>query len=196
MTLEEALDLVPDPRSSQGRRHALGAILCLATCAMLCGARSLYAIAQWGRDQGAPMAHALGFSRDQTPCVATLHRVFRRLDREAFEGILGSWLQGNGLLPAEPLAIDGKQLRGSHGEELPGVHLVAVYAHHSGIVVAQQAVAAKSNELSALPPLLKRLPLAGRVITGDALYTQREGSQQIVAQGGTTSSWSKTISEP
>ena len=54
MTLKEALELVPDTRSRQGRRHSLGAILALATCAMLCGARRLYAIAQWGRDQGAP----------------------------------------------------------------------------------------------------------------------------------------------
>ena len=60
MTLREALDLVPDFRSSQGRRHSLGAILALATCAMLCG--SLYAIAQWGRDQGGATAQLLGFS--------------------------------------------------------------------------------------------------------------------------------------
>ena len=60
MTLREALDLVPDFRSSQGRRHSLGAILALATCAMLCGARSLYAIAQWGRDQGGATAQLLG----------------------------------------------------------------------------------------------------------------------------------------
>ena len=101
------------------------AMLALATCAMLSGARSLYAIGQWGRDQGIPVAQALGFSRDQTPCVATLHRVFRRLDRGAFERVLTGWLQEQGLRPAEPLATDGKQLRGIHGGQLPGVHLVA-----------------------------------------------------------------------
>ena len=79
MTLRETLDLVPDFRSSQGRRHSLGAILALATCAMLCGARSLYAIAQWGRDQGGATAQLLGFSQEKTPCVATLHRVFKGL---------------------------------------------------------------------------------------------------------------------
>ena len=83
MKLREALELVPDHRSSQGRRHSLGAILSLAVCAMLCGARSLYAIAQWGRDHGAPAAELLGFSRGKTPCVATFHRVFKDLDVDA-----------------------------------------------------------------------------------------------------------------
>ena len=92
MTLREALDLVPDFRSSQGRRHSLGAILALATCAMLCGARSLYAIAQWGRDQGGATAQLLGFSQEKTPCVATLHRVFKDLDVAAFEAEVGNWL--------------------------------------------------------------------------------------------------------
>ena len=66
MELREALDGVPDHRSSQGRRHPLGAILSLAVCAMLCGARSLYAIAQWGRDQGIPTGQLLGFRPGKT----------------------------------------------------------------------------------------------------------------------------------
>ena len=90
MPLREALDLVPDFRSNQGRRHSLGAILALATCAMLCGARSLYAIAQWGRDQGGATAQLLGFSQEKTPCVATLHRVSKGLDVEAFEAEVGN----------------------------------------------------------------------------------------------------------
>ena len=68
------------PRVRHGRRHPIGAILTLAVCAMMRGARSLYAISQWGRDHGPAMSRSLGFSRDRTPSVATLHRVFSRLD--------------------------------------------------------------------------------------------------------------------
>ena len=187
-SLLEVLDSLPDPRSVHGKRHPLGAILGLAVCAMLCGARSLYAISQWGRDQGREVSQALGFTRDRTPCVSTLHQVFSRLDRESFESALGKWLQERGLRDGEALAIDGKRLRGIHGRQLPGVHLVAAYAHQSGIVVGQQAVGEKKNELDALPRLLDQLDLEGRVVTGDAQFTQRKECQQIVARGGITSS--------
>ena len=89
----EALGQVPDPRSRHGRRHPLPAILTLATCAMLCGCNSLYAIAQWGREPEG-LARTLGFPSGQTPCVATLHLVFKRLDKEAFEEALSGWSQG------------------------------------------------------------------------------------------------------
>ena len=160
----------------------------LAVCAMLCGARSLYAISQWGRDQGQEVSGELGFTRERTPCVSTLHQVFSRLDREAFELLLGQWLKERGLEAGEPLAIDGKRLRGIHGEQLPGVHLVAAYAHRSGIVAGQQAVAHKRNELEAVYRLLDRLDLQGRVVTGDAQFTQRKVCREIVAKGGTISS--------
>ncbi|MBI4506128.1 MAG: transposase family protein [Chloroflexi bacterium] len=79
---------VPDPRSAQGRRHPLGAILTLATAAMLAGARTLYDIWQWGRIQEPAVVRALGFTREKTPAVSTLHRVFRALDVDAFEAPL------------------------------------------------------------------------------------------------------------
>jgi hypothetical protein len=135
--LLETFETVPDPRSRHGRRHPLPAILVLATCAMLCGARSLYAIAQWGRDQPGDFIAALGFTREQSPCVATFHRVFTRLDISAFEAALRAWAQGNLPSGEEAIAIDGKALRGIHGEELPGVRLVAAYAHEAGLVLAQ-----------------------------------------------------------
>jgi len=110
-------------------------VLTLAVCAMLCGARSLYAIAQWGREQeAAEMRTALGIPRATTPSVATLFRVFRDLDVAAFETALAGWLATQGVPAGEALALDGKALRGIHGEQLPGVHLVAAYAHGRGAV--------------------------------------------------------------
>ena len=92
----------------------------------------------WGRDHDGPMGKMLGFTREQTPAHSTLHEVFKRLDRQAFERALGSWLQERGLKEGEAVAIDGKTLRGIHGEELPGVHLVSAFAHQTGIIVGQR----------------------------------------------------------
>ena len=110
-SLIELLDSLPDPRSVRGNRHPLGAVPGLAVCAMLCGARSLYAISQWGRDQGQEVAQALGLTRERTPCVSTLHQVVTSLDRESFELALGKWFQERGLGEGEALAIDAKSLR-------------------------------------------------------------------------------------
>ena len=182
--LREALDRVPDHRKSQGRRHSLGAVLSLSVCAMLCGARSLYAMAQWGRDHGAVTGQHLGFKRGKTPCVATLHRVFKDLDVEAFEAVLREWLMNSGVEPGEALSLDGKTLRGIHGEEIPGVHLVSAYATGSGAVLPQSAAPGKGQELAAAKAVLGQVPLEGQVVVGDALLTQREVCQQIVAGGG------------
>jgi hypothetical protein len=136
-SLFAAFAQVPDPRRSRGRRHPLAAILALATAAMLGGVRSLYAIWQWGRLQEPAVVKALGFTRAQTPSVATLHRVFSRLDVRAFEAVLRTWAQAKLGDGEEAIAIDGKGLRGIHGEELPGVRLVAAYAPKAGLVLAQ-----------------------------------------------------------
>src|SRR5579883_2449240 len=124
-SLLEALAAVPDPRQRRGRRYAQASLLTLAVCAMLCGARSLYAIAQWGHErEGGAVAAALGFEWGRSPSVATLFRTFRDLDVAAFEQALAAWLRVDAP-PREALAIDGKTLRGIHGEAVPGVHLVA-----------------------------------------------------------------------
>ena len=137
LSLREGLARVPDPRWPRGRRHPLAAILALAVCAMLGGRRRRYAIAQWGRTH-LELAQSLGFTREQTPYVATLHHIFRRLDVAAFEEALSQWAAA--ALPAEGavLAVDGKALRGLHGDELPGVRLVAAYAVETGLVVGQK----------------------------------------------------------
>lgn len=135
--LREAFATIPDPRLPRGRRHPLPAVLALATAAMLSGARSLYAMAQWGRLQDPAVIAVLGFTRAQTPAVATLHYLFRRLDATAFETALRAWAQGELGDHAQTIAIDGKALRGIHGEELPGVRLVAAFGVETGLVLAQ-----------------------------------------------------------
>jgi hypothetical protein len=135
-SLLEAFAVVPEPRKRRGRRHPLPALLALSTAAMLSGARSLYAIAQWGRLQRPEVVRALGFTRAATPCVATLHRAFTALDAAAFEAALGGWARAT-LGDARRIAVDGKALRGIHGEELPGVRLVAAYCDEAGLVLAQ-----------------------------------------------------------
>ena len=121
----------PGSRASLAGDSGVG----LSVCAMLGGAGSLYAIAQWGREHP-QMAQSLGFSREQTPCAATLHHVFRRLDVAAFESALSRWTHES--MGEATIAIDGKALRGMHGAELPEVRLVAAYARQSGVVVGQQ----------------------------------------------------------
>lgn len=135
--LMAAFESVPDPRSRHGLRHPLVAILALSVCAMLSGAKSIYAIAQWGRLQDEDTVKALGFTRDKTPAVSSLHEVFKRLDVEAFEEAVAEWSQAY-LGSKEAIAVDGKALRGIHGEELPGVQLVAAYAHTIEMVVGQK----------------------------------------------------------
>jgi hypothetical protein len=138
-SLLEALAAVPDPRARRGRRYSAAALLTFSVCAMVCGARSLYAIAQWGRERGsAEVRAALGITRASTPSVATLFRLFRDLDRDAFEQALGAWVRAQGLPAGEAIALDGKQLRGIHGDQLAGVHLVAAYAHQTGAVLGQK----------------------------------------------------------
>ena len=118
-----------------------------------------------------------------TPDGSTLHRIFRRLDVGAFESVLGRWLSARGLQAGEGVALDGKTLRGIHGDQLPGVHLVAAFTHKSGIVLTQEVAPGKGQELAAVKAVLARLDLQGHVVTGDALLAQRGLCQQIVKKG-------------
>ena len=140
-SLLETFKSVPDPRDNN-KSQPLSAILALAVAAMISGARSLYAIFQWGRLQPPEIALILGFVKKdgkskKTPGVATLHRVFKRLDIVKFEAALRDWARQN-LGDEEAIAIDGKGLLGIHGEEIPGVRLLAAYTPQSGLVLAQK----------------------------------------------------------
>ena len=157
---------------------------------MLCGARSSSAIAAWGRNDGTRIAQALGFTH-APPCAATLHTIFRHVHRDECEAHLGAWAdQVVGSLPPGPempacaIALDGNTLRGSNKQGAPGVHLLSALAHHVGVTLAQDAVDDKTNAITAVEPLLSPLVLEGRLVTMDALLTQRRIAQTIVDKGG------------
>jgi hypothetical protein len=188
----EVLAEVEDPRQRRGQRHPLRSILALSVAATLCGAKGYGAIAQWGRNHGAELARALGFTRETPPCAATFFHVFRRLDRPAFEQKLSAWAAGLlATLPPregepEALAIDGKTLRGAQQQGALEVHLLSVLSHRLGLTLLQQAVPADTNEIGAIQAVLSALVLEGRVVTVDAMLCQREIAQAIVDRGGTT----------
>lgn len=132
-----ALGTVPDPRGRRGRRHPLGAMLSQAVAALLSGARSLAGIAEWGRLQEASVVHRLGYQRDQTPALSTLHAALGRVDAAAVEAALAGWAQAR-LGPGDTvIAVDGKALRGTYGERTPGLAVLAAYTHEAGRVLAQ-----------------------------------------------------------
>src|SRR5436305_1781937 len=93
LALIEVFSAIPDFRQAQGKRHPLSAVPALAAAAMLCGYRSYSAIAEWGHNYGQALAIALGFTHGKTPCAATLHTIFRHLDKPAFEAQLGRWVE-------------------------------------------------------------------------------------------------------
>ena len=184
LSLLDVLSDIPDPRSRHGVRHPLGAVLGLVCFAVLLGKRSLEAIAQLGRDAGPPLAHALGFRRGKTPAKSTLSRFLRALDAQAVEQALSRWVLSRLPPGAGLISLDGKTLKGSRDGEVPGQHLLSAYAPHVQAVLAQIRVEATTNEHKAALRLLGILPLAGRVVIGDAIFCQRDLAEQVRRQGG------------
>lgn len=187
-SLMEVLAQVPDHRCASGKRYELAAILAFMCCGMLCKAQSLLAIFEWGRAHQKWCIELFGF-RHRTPCVSTLHLVMKGLNVQAFEAALQEWIksqivQTQQVCELEAIAIDGKTLRGSGNGSLPCIHLLSAFASNSGMVLAQVAAEYPAYERKEALPLLKQLNLNLKLITGDALYAQREICEQILAQGG------------
>lgn len=191
-SLAAALAAIPEPRQPYGWRPEyppLPLVVLLQCCvaAILCGARGLTAIVHWveeRREDEPALLEQLGLPAGRRPCAATLHRVLERLDVVAFERAVGGWLARTGVAPRDALAVDGKTLRGVHGADVPGVHLVSAYAHQAQVVLAQLRTDGKGQEIAATKEVLAGLPLEGRVVTADALLTQREVCEQIVEARG------------
>jgi hypothetical protein len=184
-TLMELLEGLHDPRSARGKRHPLPALLGLAVVAMLAGMTSYEAIVQYGKERGWEFLKLLGFTTQWGLCKATYSRVFRRIAAADFEYRVGRWIRGR-LRPddAPHVCLDGKTARGSRDGDSPGVHLLSAYAPEVKAVLAQLRVDAKTNEHKAALELLGILPIEGKVVTGDAMFTHRDVCATVIDGGG------------
>ncbi len=184
------LQTLTDQRARRGRRYPLPLLLTIAVLAKLTGHHQVRAVADWASLRAEELAHLFHFARATMPHPTTWSRVLgTAVDIAALEQELCDLVYPpTAEVPARAsiaLALDGKTLRGTiplgHTQ---GVHLVAAYLPHEGVVVAQLEVHAKANEIMVAPTVLAQFDLAGVVVTGDAMYTQRPLSTQIVEAGG------------
>jgi len=177
-----ALAAVPDPRKARGVRHRLVTVLAAAVCAVLAGARSYVAIAEWAHDLPVSVRLRLGIGR-RAPSESTFRRVLRSVDAQALDRIVSGWLaeraarqsasgQPVGEVGIRAIAVDGKTARGARGSDRTARHLFAAFDHLHGVVLGQTQVEAKTNEITVFAPLLDRIDITGTVITADALHTQ------------------------
>jgi hypothetical protein len=186
ISLTELLEGLHDPRRArQGRRHPLPALPGLAVVGMLARMTSDEAIARYGKERGWGFLQHLGFTTGWGLCKATYSRAFRRIDVVDFEARVGRWIEARlGPHDAAHLAIDGKTARGSRDGDTPGVHPASAYAPDLKAVLAQLRVDARTNEHKAALELLGVLPLKGKVITGDAMCTDRDACSAVIEGGG------------
>ncbi len=175
-----------DPRVDRTKEHLLLDIVLIAICAVVCGAEGWVEVAEFGK------AKVDWFSRflklpSGIPSHDTFGRVFAALDPAEFERCFLEWVQAVHVLTAgQVIAIDGKTLRRSHDRRhgKAALHLVSAWASANGLVLGQVATDAKSNEITAIPELLRLLDLKGCIVTIDAAGTQTAIAEQIVAGGG------------
>lgn len=176
---------IEDPRVERTRAHYLVDIIVIALFAIISGADSWLGIETYGNSKEEWLKQFLGLPNG-IPSHDTFARVFARLDPERLEAEFRNWVQAiAGKLSAQVIAIDGKASRGSYDREkgIKDLQLVSAWATSSRLVLGQEAVDKKSNEITAIPKLLEQLELKGCIVTIDAMGTQKKIAQHICQAG-------------
>src|SRR6478752_3198733 len=177
-----------DPRSHINRRHPLPSVLVIAVLAVLAGAAGPTAIARWARLKEDLLAGSLDLPRG-IPGKDVFRRVLMTLRPEAFEAAFNAWIArlrdeavAETGVDRPVISIDGKSARRSHdaSEGLGPLHVVTAWAGEYGLALGQQACAEKSNEITAIPELLKKIDVRGGVVTIDAMGAQKAIAEQII----------------
>lgn len=182
--LIEILKAISDPRSKRGIRHRNLSIIALSICAVICGCRGYTAIAQWTKHCSQKMLDRLWCRKKEHvyihPSEPTIRRQLQKIDAESVDMAISDWV--GRLSKGNAIGIDGKTLRGARREDGTKVHLLSAFIHQQGITIAQKEVPAKSNEIPSAIPLLEPLDLKGKVVTADALHTQKDLARFLVKE--------------
>ena len=186
ISLEENFGKIEDPRIERTKLHKLIDIIIIAICAVICGAEGWEEIEQFGKEKQEWLENILELSNG-IPSHDTISRVFSKLNPEEFEKCFFTWVGSLTEHVSGVVAIDGKTLRRSHDRAngKKALHLVSAWAAENRLVLAQLATEQKSNEITAIPDLLRVLDLKGCIVTIDAMGTNPKIAQQIVEQNGT-----------
>ena len=183
-TLLEHFGELADPRIDRHKEHKLIDVLVIAICAILCGANDWVAVETFGQAKREWFTRFLALAHG-IPSHDTFGRVFAVLSPEALQGCFLRWIQAVAQVTAgQVVAIDGKTLRRSYDRRSAkaAIHMVSAWATHNRVVLGQLKTEAKSNEITAIPALLRVLDVSGCIVTIDAMGCQRAIAQQIVEQ--------------
>jgi predicted transposase YbfD/YdcC len=201
---EATLAPLPDPRTAQGQRYPLRAVIVIALMAMVCGCDDAQAMEYWGEANTAWLAGFLDMPHGP-PTQDVFLRVFAALDPEAFTAVFRAWVallrlrleiqENNSAVPQDKnnaapqgkhIAVDGKTSRGSFdsGSGKKAIHTVSAWMSDVGLVIGQRQTEEKSNEITAIPELLRLLDIRGATVTIDAMGCQTEITKGIIEGGG------------
>lgn len=177
------IDEIIDPRIPGMTTYPLQEVLLVVLVGLLCRVEDLEEMELLCQEQIEWFRRILPFKHGPAP-AQTLRRVLRMLDPLALERAFSSWVKSLQVKLTGVVSIDGKTLRGSKQDQngQGALHLVSAYAHASGMMLAQRAVDEKSNEITAIPELLKMLEIEGTVVTIDAMGTQKDIAARIIAR--------------
>jgi predicted transposase YbfD/YdcC len=187
LSLYEVFATLPDPRSKHGLRYELAYLLICLVAALLCNCDSTLAAAQWCRDQRLLLIRLFGPRRFLCPSDSLYRKLLPRLDAEQIEWTLADWIRRTLQAKADdPIALDGKTVRGARTAQASAPHLLSFRTHQSQETLLQVVVSEKTNEIPIAQVLLPCLPIEGRVLTADALHTQKDFMLGVEASGGKT----------
>ena len=180
------LQLLTDKRDPRGVRYPLAIALSFVILAKLAGEDEPSGIAQWVRHRQDLLLAALPVTRRSVPHPTTYSRILGdAVSADQLQEVVSQFLLSVQESPAEVINLDGKTLCGTiPAGSTQGLHLLAAYLPQQGVVLMQTEVSASENEISAAPRLLKSLDLRGKIVTGDAMFTQRELAELIGEAGG------------